>query len=117
MSKGIIILNVSLIAIHRLDKLTSGVQIFAKNDEILVKAREAFNNKEYDKVYYARVSGKIDKDKFTVERNLECKDRKNFVHGHCDDDKGKYCRTEFEVEYYDDESDSTLVKCKVIRLP
>ena len=68
-------------------------------------------------MYFARVGGKIEKDKFTVERNIECKDRKNFIHDHCDDDKGKYCRTDFEIEYYDDESDSTLVKCKLNRLP
>lgn len=102
--------------VHRLDKVTSGIQIFGKNVKMVTKAREAFNNKEYEKTYYARVGGKIDKDQFTVERNIEVKERKNFVFDHCDDDKGKYCRTDFEVIYYDEESDSTLLKCKVIRL-
>ena len=106
-----------LLAVHRLDKVTSGVQIFAKTDEILVKSREAFNNKEYEKVYYARVGGKIEQETFTVERNIELKDRKNFVYDHCDEGSGKECRTDFEFIYYDEESDSTLLKCKIIRLP
>ena len=116
MSKVTRILNVGLAAIHRLDRVTSGVQIFAKNVQILSKTREAFNNKEYEKVYYARVGGKVEGDKFTIERNIDLIDRKNFLHDHCDDENGKYCKTDFEVVYYDLESDSTLLKCNITRL-
>ena len=100
---------------HRLDKLTSGVQIFGKNLETLNLFRKAFEDNEYQKSYFARVSGKIEKKEFTVDRNIYCSDKQKFIHDDCDEDKGKKCITDFKLIYYDEENDTSLLECKLKR--
>jgi 23S rRNA pseudouridine1911/1915/1917 synthase len=64
--------------IHRLDRVTSGVLIFAKKKSILVKFNHLFSSRKVQKTYLAIVSNKPPKDKenlinFLVKNNLEKK--------------------------------------------
>ena len=62
--------------IHRLDRLTSGVLIFAKKKSILVEFNELFSSRKVQKTYLAIVEKKPIKNKenltdFLVKNNLE----------------------------------------------
>lgn len=48
--------------VHRLDKQTSGVLLFAKTDEFLAKAIEAFRSREVEKKYLAMVEGIVSEE-------------------------------------------------------
>jgi 23S rRNA pseudouridine955/2504/2580 synthase len=43
--------------VHRLDKQTSGIVFFAKNDKLANEFREALTKDQVAKVYYARILG------------------------------------------------------------
>ncbi|MBI9032862.1 MAG: RNA pseudouridine synthase [Bacteroidales bacterium] len=62
--------------IHRLDRVTSGVLIFAKKKSILVKFNALFSSRKVQKTYLAIVKNKPPKNKenlinFLVKNNLE----------------------------------------------
>ena len=62
--------------IHRLDRVTSGVLIFAKKKSILVGFNALFSSRKVQKTYYAIVKSKPPKNKetlinFLVKNNLE----------------------------------------------
>jgi len=62
--------------IHRLDRVTSGVMIFAKKKSVLVAFNELFSSRKVQKTYLAIVSQKPSKTKdtlinFLVKNNLE----------------------------------------------
>ena len=62
--------------IHRLDRVTSGVLIFAKKKSILVEFNNLFSSRKVQKTYLAIVKRKPPKDKeilidFLVKNNLE----------------------------------------------
>ena len=64
--------------IHRLDRVTSGVLIFAKKKSILVEFNNLFSNRQVQKTYLAIVKNKPPKNKgnlinFLVKNNLEKK--------------------------------------------
>ncbi|MCE9585585.1 RluA family pseudouridine synthase [Candidatus Nomurabacteria bacterium] len=56
--------------VHRLDKDTSGVLILAKNQKSYEFIKEQFQNREVKKVYYALAQGKINKDKFIIDKPI-----------------------------------------------
>ena len=62
--------------IHRLDRVTSGVLIFAKKKSILVEFNDLFSSRNVQKTYLAIVKNKPSKNKgnlvnFLVKNNLE----------------------------------------------
>ena len=62
--------------IHRLDRVTSGILIFAKKKSILVEFNELFSSRKVQKTYLAIVKNKPQKDKdnltnFLVKNTLE----------------------------------------------
>lgn len=62
--------------IHRLDRVTSGVMLFAKNKSTLVKFNEKFSSRNVQKTYLAIVKNKPMKNKttltnFLVKNNLD----------------------------------------------
>jgi 23S rRNA pseudouridine1911/1915/1917 synthase len=56
--------------IHRLDRVTSGVLVFAKKKSVLVKFNELFSNRQVQKTYLAIVSKKPLKSKKTLTNFL-----------------------------------------------
>jgi len=53
--------------IHRLDKDTSGVNLFAKNQEALIFFQKQFINREIEKKYIALVAGDVKNDSGRIE--------------------------------------------------
>jgi len=66
-------------AIHRLDKETSGVLLFAKNKKVFEKFKEIWNKDVLNKKYLAIVHGKLDFNKKVVNIPIEGKFAKSEV--------------------------------------
>ncbi len=53
--------------VHRLDKDTSGINLFAKNQEALIFFQKQFKNRKVEKRYTALAVGKVKENKGTIE--------------------------------------------------
>jgi pseudouridine synthase, RluA family len=81
--------------VHRLDRDTSGLMIFAKDKKVSLLFEENWKDTVYDRRYVAVVGGKMEKDSGKVESWL--KDNKMFVtYSSKTDNGGKYA-----ITYYD----------------
>lgn len=69
--------NVYLGLVHRLDRPTSGVMVFAKSSKALPRLNKQFAEKTTQKVYWAMVSGKIEKPQDTLKHYLVRKPKQN----------------------------------------
>ena len=97
-------LNQTCYAVHRLDRNTSGLVVFAKN---LISKKEldaAFKNRTIDKFYYALVFGLFDEKKQKMVAYLKKDKEKSLVEISDSSKKGfEKIQTNFEViEEYDD---------------
>ena len=82
--------------IHRLDRDTSGLMLFAKDKKIALKFEEDWKNTVYDRRYIAVVSGNLEPREGTVESWL--KDNKAFVtYSSPTDNGGKFAVTNYKV--------------------
>lgn len=85
--------------VHRLDKDTSGVMVFAKNPASLIELMRQFRDRETKKTYLALVHGKFTTQAGTVKLPLSrgTGDRERFVV----DPEGRESETEYTVlEFY-----------------
>lgn len=71
--------NVYLGLIHRLDRPTSGVLIFAKTSKALTRMNEIFKTRNVKKLYWAIVEGKVEKKFDRLEHYLRKNQKKNLV--------------------------------------
>ena len=73
--------NVYLGLVHRLDRPTSGVVIFAKTSKALSRMNQMFKNREVDKIYWAitEPANPNIPEKATLEHYLKKNSKKNFV--------------------------------------
>ncbi|HEX6914344.1 MAG TPA: RNA pseudouridine synthase [Chitinophagaceae bacterium] len=81
--------------IHRLDKGTSGVIVFARNEQVHKQLSQLFESREVEKYYLGLVQGKPVHEKGTVEAPImqqEGKQLKMITHA-----KGKPSRTDYEL--------------------
>ncbi len=90
--------------VHRIDKHTSGVLIFAKNKVCARHLAELFRLKGIEKTYYAVVTGIIEKDSFEVNEPLFDKEKDGYLDA----------LTKFEVVKRDVNKQLTLVKVNPI---
>lgn len=60
----------ALRAVHRLDRQTSGVALFARDGAAAAAAHAAFRDRRVDKVYRAVVEGTVEPDRFEVRGAL-----------------------------------------------
>ena len=97
--------------VHRLDKETSGVIVFAKDDISYWSLIEQFKNRIVKKEYYAIVEGKFPENKKIVEFRV-APDRENPTKMKVHFLKGKDALTEIYVEKYI--GNYTLLKIKPI---
>ena len=82
--------------IHRLDRDTSGLMLFAKSKEVALMFEEDWKNTVYDRRYVAVVSGEMEKREGVVESWL--KDNKAFVtYSSQTDNGGKFAQTYYET--------------------
>lgn len=72
--------NVFLHPIHRLDKPTSGIVLFAKTSKALSRLQEAMRNQELDKTYWALVEGLVEPKEKTLKHTLLHESHKAVVH-------------------------------------
>ena len=82
--------------IHRLDRDTSGLMLFAKSKEVALRFEEDWKNTVYDRRYVAVVCGEIHEKEGKVASWL--KDNKAFVtYSSPTDNGGKYAETYYET--------------------
>ncbi|MDA7747343.1 pseudouridine synthase [Psychromonas sp.] len=93
--------------VHRLDLATSGVIIFALRKDAEKELKRQFQDRETQKIYYARVYGHIKDKQGCIDIPL-IKDVDNPPKHKVDYDAGKACKTFYEVVSYGKQT--TLVK-------
>ncbi len=71
--------NVFLGLIHRLDRPTSGILVFAKTGKALARMNDLFKTREVQKTYWAIVEGKPEKDFERLEHYLRKNPKNNKV--------------------------------------
>lgn len=79
--------------VHRLDKDTSGLIVFAKNEEVKKQLQD--NWEQTKRYYYAIVHGKVDKIKDTLNSYLA--ETKTFLVYETSKNKGKLAITNYEL--------------------
>ena len=89
--------NVYLGLVHRLDRMTSGIMVFAKTSKAASRLNEQIKNNEFEKRYYCIVEGLLNK-KGTLENYLYKDEKlvKSFVTN--DKTKGKLAKLEYEAQ-------------------
>jgi len=96
---------------HRLDAVTSGVVLFAKNKPFSKKVMEAFSLGKVEKEYLAVVNGIPRELKKTIQSKIRRKQGFVFESG-ADIDSGQVSITEFEV--VESRNSKSLIKCRPI---
>lgn len=88
--------NVYLGTIHRIDRPTTGVIIYAKTSKALSRMNEKFRNNEISKTYWAIVKNKLPKQSDILENYLSKNNKKNksFVTKGKD---GKYSKLNYNI--------------------
>ena len=84
-----------IFTVHRLDKATSGVIVFAKDETTHAALSQLFENRETEKIYYGLVYGSVSPAKGKIEEPIMLHSSGNgkmLIHA-----KGKPSTTEFEV--------------------
>ncbi len=83
-----------LFIVHRLDRETSGLLIFAKSEEAMLRLKDRW--KEFEKKYLAVVRGKLKKDSGVITSYL-AEDAELMMYSTSDSSKGKLARTAYRV--------------------
>ena len=90
--------------VHRLDRPTGGVMVFAKTSKAASRLSENIRNKEFHKLYLAKVRGILEK---SSSINIKIKKDDNHYAIVCDD--GKDSRLDYIVLGYDNNDTFVLV--------
>lgn len=104
---------------HRLDKLTSGILVLAKSQDLAMKFQEDLKKNEIGKTYLARVYGDFPSpvgEELVVDKSIYCVSHKLGKYDYCkteeEEKQGKSAKTIFKKLWYDEVSNSSLVECK-----
>ncbi|MCQ2200099.1 MAG: RluA family pseudouridine synthase [Paludibacteraceae bacterium] len=101
----------ALYTVHRIDRDTSGVLMFAKTPEVQQAIKIHWHDQDHRKVYYALVEGNVEKEEDTIESWLK-EDPKSFIVHSCNyDNGGMYAVTKYKVVKRG--NGRTLVKCEI----
>ncbi|MEI6645579.1 MAG: RluA family pseudouridine synthase [bacterium] len=92
--KGCARSNKHVYLVHRLDRETSGVMLFAKSEEAQQRLKDNWSNNE--KIYYAVLRGHL-KDKQGTLSSYLAEDEDLFVYSVKDPSQGKLSQTAYEV--------------------
>ncbi len=87
--------NNRVFVVHRLDRETSGIMMYAKDEKTQHTLRDNWHDIVTDRRYVAVVSGEMEKDQGSVESWLT--DRKLYVSSSDYDDGGKYALTHYKT--------------------
>ncbi|EGG19038.1 hypothetical protein DFA_02281 [Cavenderia fasciculata] len=103
----------NLLACHRLDRLTSGVVVLAKNSTASGRLGKVFKKGDIDKIYLAKVKGMFP----YLEETMVAKPIMvlNEITGlGVEDARGKPSTTFFKLAHYNKESDTSIIWCRPI---
>lgn len=92
--KGSLKSRKQIYTVHRLDRWTSGVLIFAKSEAVMDRLKDRW--KETKKTYIAVINGHL-KAKEGVIASYLAEDARHVVHSVADETKGKLARTAYKV--------------------
>ena len=84
-----------IFVVHRLDRETSGIMMYAKDEQTQHTLRDNWHDIVYDRRYVAVVAGSMEKDEDTVSSWLT--DRKLYVSSSDVDDGGKFSVTHYRT--------------------
>ena len=87
--------NQKVFVVHRLDKDTSGIVVFAKNEKIKKALQDSWSDYAEVREYYAIVEGSVSKDKDTIKNYIT--DNKQLHSYSTTKENGKLCITSYEV--------------------
>lgn len=82
--------------VHRIDKETSGVLIFAKNENLKNQLQENWNDLVSKRGYYAIVDGVLDKKEDTLKNYLKM-NKENLMYVTKDKKDSQFCITHYKV--------------------
>ena len=85
-----------LYIVHRLDKLASGVLVFAKSEKVQSLLQDVFSRHDLERKYWAIVEGVVGKDQGTIKSHL-AEDKSLRMHSTEDKRRGKPAITHFRV--------------------
>ena len=83
--------------VHRLDKMTSGLIVIAKNDNTHLDLSKQFKNKTTVREYRAIVLNKLNKNKGIIENNIIRSKKNRKIMTTTNKEQGKYAITNFEL--------------------
>lgn len=83
--------------VHRIDRETSGVIMFAKSREIQLKLQENWHRVVTRRVYVALVEGKMEKEKDTIVSWLTENEKSLKIHSSATDNGGQQATTHYKV--------------------
>eukprot|EP01084_Bolivina_argentea_P219104 371685_1 len=98
--------------VHRLDRLTSGLLIIAKNKNVASYFANEFKNKKIKKQYLALVSGRFDASKYgivcaKISKSFKSKSIKSKI-----SKDGKDAETKFKLIWYNKNKNISLILCE-----
>lgn len=100
--------------VHRLDRPTGGVMIFAKTSKAASRLSEQIRNKEFEKEYLVIADGKFEEKSGVLEDYLLKNERTNTSKVVKEGTKNsKFARLEYEVVKYNEEIDLSVLKIKL----
>lgn len=103
--------NVYLGLVHRLDRPTGGIMVFAKTSKAASRLSEQIRNKQFQKKYLAIVDGKMESKKGHFEDYLYKEEKTNTSRIAKKNEKGaKFASLDYEVVKYNEEINMSVVK-------
>ena len=106
--------NVYLGLVHRLDRPTGGVMVFAKTSKAAARLSEEVREKQFEKEYLVIVDGKLDKKEGVMEDYLYKNERNNMSRVVNEKTKNaKQAKLEYEVIKYQEDIDLSVLKVKL----
>ena len=85
-----------LFIVHRLDKLASGVLVFAKSEKVKLLLQGVFSRHDIERKYWAIVEGVVSRDRGTIESRL-AEDKSFRMHSTENKNRGKPAITHYRV--------------------
>ncbi|MDR1594041.1 MAG: RluA family pseudouridine synthase [Prevotellaceae bacterium] len=89
--------NNKLYVVHRIDRETSGVLLFAKQKDIQLALQENWHKDVHERVYFAVVEGIVEKDSDSIVSWLTEDDKSKKVYSSRNDNGGKKAITNYQV--------------------
>jgi len=100
--------NVFLGLVHRLDRMVSGVMVFARTSKAASRLSEQVRNHEFNKQYLAVIHGKLESGNTLVDYLLKDESNNTTTVVNSTQDNAKYAELSYEVMDYN--NNLTLVK-------